>query len=109
MTTGKTKLLYRGNTATTGEAIQPQRVGNQTGTIQCDFTDSGATQGFKMEIRGRATAASNWVVLHTFTEDDRDANDAILASVRLMPYMTAEVVSVTGSPPANSIEAWLIE
>ncbi len=107
-TTGQTSTLFRGNTAVAGTVFNVQRVGSQTGTVQCDFAEF-ATKGFKMEIQGRASSDMVWSILGVFDETDMDNNGAALLSVRLMPQMRAEVISVTNAPAANGIYAVLVQ
>jgi muconolactone delta-isomerase len=96
-TTGKTTVLYNALIVGVGTTFQFQETGGRMGTVQCDMTDS-ATEGFKMEIQGRATPSMNWAILGVFDETDMDENDAALLSVRIMPEMRAEVTAVENTP-----------
>jgi len=108
VTTGRTSLLFKGETAASGDIVNVQLAGDRPGTVQCDF-DEYATKGFKMEIQGRINSGMNWTILLVIDETDIDENGSMAASVRLMPQMRAEVVSVTNSPSTDGIEAWLVE
>lgn len=98
---GRTYEIFRYDSASGAEAqavVNPQRSANQYGIVQVKWAgETDGSEGFKLEIQGRATPSHGWVILEVIDETDFDDNAEAVVPIRLMPAMRAEVVSVTGS------------
>lgn len=104
--TGRTKVLFRGNSAAAGSTISTQRQPNVAGTVHIDF--SSATT-WDCTIEGRASSELGWVILATLDEAQEDANGQVTRDVTLFPQMRLNLSAETGTPGVDTMIAYLIE